>query len=128
MSKKNSKASKKTTKAKAPAKAQAAAKPQVNPTVEIVTGQPLPKKAKANPTVAKPPRLSGLNAAAQVLKDAGEPMTCKAMLEKMLAKGLWKTDGKTPAATLNAAIHREIATKADKSRFKKTDRGLFDLA
>jgi hypothetical protein len=55
-------------------------------------------------------------------------MTCKAMLEEMLAKGLWKTDGKTPAATLNAAIHREIATKGNESRFKKTDRGLFDLA
>ena len=131
MSKKNSKVSKKTGKATSKAsKAKAPAKPEINPTVEIITGQQLPKaKAKATAkTAAKPQRPSGLNAAVQVLKDAGEPMRCKDMVAKMLDSGLWKTDGKTPAATINAAIHREITTKGDKSRFKKTDRGLFDLA
>ena len=52
-------------------------------------------------------------------------MRCGDMVEKMLATGLWKTEGKTPAATIYAAIIREISTKGTASRFKKTDRGLF---
>jgi hypothetical protein len=82
-----------------------------------------PKPAKAE----KPKKTSGLDAAAQVLRDAGQPMRCKDMVETMLAKGLWKTDGKTPAATIYAAILREIQTKGGEARFKKTDRGLFTI-
>lgn len=82
-----------------------------------------PKPAKAE----KPKKTSGLDAAAQVLADAGQPMRCKDMVEMMLAKGLWKTDGKTPAATIYAAILREIQTKGTEARFKKTDRGLFTV-
>ena len=78
--------------------------------------------------VDKKKRASGLNAAAQVLAEAGEPMGCKDMVERMLAKGLWQTNGKTPSATIYAAIIREIATKGDASRFCKVDRGRFELA
>jgi hypothetical protein len=46
----------------------------------------------------------------------------------MLAKGLWKTKGKTPEATLYAAILREIQKKGEASRFAKADRGMFALA
>src|SRR4051812_13240422 len=42
-------------------------------------------------------KLSCLDAAAQVLKDKGEPMNCKAMIEVMFAKKLWHTDAPTPA-------------------------------
>ena len=72
-------------------------------------------------------KVSGLDAAAQVLADAGKPMRCGDMVEKMLAKGLWKTGGKTPAATIYAAILREISVKGAEARFKKTDRGLFTI-
>ncbi len=82
------------------------------------------KSAKA-PKTAKPKRPSGLNAAAAVLAEAKEPMTCSTMVETMVAKGLWSSQGKTPAATIYAAIIREIAAKGSQSRFKKTDRGLF---
>jgi hypothetical protein len=54
-------------------------------------------------------------------------MNCKEMMETMLAKGLWQTGGKTPAATLASAIIREIATKGEKARFRKTGRGQFDF-
>lgn len=77
------------------------------------------------PKPKKPKKASGLDAAAQVLKDAKQPMRCKDIVETMLAKGLWKTDGKTPHATIYAAILREIQTKGKDARFKKTDRGLF---
>jgi len=46
----------------------------------------------------------------------------------MLAKGLWKTSGKTPAATLYAAIIREIAAKGKEARFRKVGRGQFELS
>ena len=82
------------------------------------------KKAK-EPKVKK---VSGLDAAAQVLKDKGEPMTCKDIVETMLAKGMWKTGGKTPSATIYSAMIREIDTKPGESRFTKTGRGLFTLA
>ena len=53
-------------------------------------------------------------------------MTCKAMVEAMSANGYWSSPGgKTPEATLYAAIIREIAAKGDKARFKKHDKGVF---
>jgi hypothetical protein len=72
-------------------------------------------------------RVSGLDAAAMVLAEAGEPLNTKEMVERMLAQGLWTTGGKTPAATIYAAILREINTQGEKSRFRKTERGHFEL-
>jgi len=73
-------------------------------------------------------RTSGLDAAALVLAEACEPLNTKDMVERMLAKGLWKTGGKTPQGTLHAAISREIVAKGAASRFRKVDRGRFGLA
>jgi len=73
-------------------------------------------------------RASGLDAAAQVLGEAKEPLSAKEMVERMLAKGLWKTKGKTPAATIYSAIIREIRDKGTDSRFSKVERGKFELA
>lgn len=67
----------------------------------------------------------GLMAAAKVLAEAGEPLNCQEMVKRMLEKGLWKTEGKTPAATIYAAIIREIRDKGAKARFRKTERGKF---
>ena len=72
-------------------------------------------------------RLSGLDAAAQILADAKQPLTAKEIVEQMLAKDLWQTNGKTPAATIYAAMIREIANKGDKARFRKVERGKFKL-
>ncbi len=73
-------------------------------------------------------RPSGLDAAAKVLAEADGPLGCKEIVERALAKGYWKTNGKTPTATIYAAIIREIAAKGDASRFRKTERGKFTLA
>jgi hypothetical protein len=73
-------------------------------------------------------KMSGLDAAAQVLAEAAEPLGAKTMVERMLEKGLWATSGKTPAATIYAAIIREIAKKGDASRFVKAERGKFTVA
>jgi hypothetical protein len=69
---------------------------------------------------------SGLDLAAKALASAKEPLNSKAIVERVLAAG-WKTSGKTPHATLYAAMIREIAAKGKDARFKKSDRGLFAL-
>jgi hypothetical protein len=81
---------------------------------------------KAKPTPKKRDGMSGLDAAAKVLALAGKPMNTKQMVDKMLADGLWKTGGKTPAATIYAAILREVRAKGKDARFRKTDRGQFE--
>jgi hypothetical protein len=88
------------------------------------------KPAKAvEPKAEKPKRLSALDAAAQVLAKAGTPMKPKEMIAEIVAKGLWKSPaGKTPEATLYAAIIREIAAKGREARFVKTERGTFAAA
>ncbi|NUQ48226.1 MAG: hypothetical protein HUU22_19600, partial [Phycisphaerae bacterium] len=44
-------------------------------------------------------------------------------------QGLWTSPaGKTPHATLYAAILREIGDKGGEARFRKADRGLFEYA
>jgi len=98
--------------------------------VPAAKGGKAPKAAKTEAVkVEKKPRakVSGLDAAAQVLAEAKKPMTAKAMVEQMLARGLWKTGGKTPEATIYAAIIREIAKKGKDARFVKTGRGEFAI-
>ena len=71
-------------------------------------------------------RVSALDAAAQLLAASEVPMRAKEMIAAMEAKGLWKSPGgKTPEATLYAAIIREIAAKGTAARFKKHERGVF---
>jgi hypothetical protein len=71
-------------------------------------------------------RLSALDAAARVLEEAGQPMTCAEMIAAMAEKGYWASPGgKTPSATLYSAILRELQTKPGTSRFVKTERGKF---
>jgi len=85
-------------------------------------GEKAPKTAKES----KPKRVSALDAAAQVLAASEVPMRAKEMIAAMEAKGLWTSPGgKTPEATLYAAIIREIAAKGTAARFKKHDRGVF---
>lgn len=82
-------------------------------------------KAANAPKPAKEKRVSGLDLAAKVLASAGEPLPAKTIAERAIAAG-WKTNGKTPHATLYAAIIREIADKGSESRFRKVDRGRFE--
>jgi hypothetical protein len=81
-----------------------------------------PKAKPAKP--AKPKRISALDAAAKVLAESDRPLRAIDMVEVMHAKGLWTSPGgKTPEATLYAAIIREITAKGKDARFKKVDRG-----
>jgi hypothetical protein len=86
---------------------------------------PQPAKAAAKTTG----KLSALDAAARVLEEKKEPMSCPELIEAMAAKGYWKSPGgKTPSATLYSALKREITIKNDKSRFRQSGPGKFTLA
>ena len=87
---------------------------------------PKTPKAPKPTTEPKAKRVSALDAAAQVLAASAVPMRAKEMIAAMEAKGLWTSPGgKTPEATLYAAIIREIAAKGTAARFKKHERGVF---
>lgn len=81
--------------------------------------------SRKTPAAKAPVRVSGLDAAVQILVEAGKPLGAGQIVETALAAGLWTTGGKTPAATIYAAMLREIAAKGEGSRFRKVGRGLF---
>src|SRR6218665_2205165 len=92
-------------------------------TAKKATTKPAPKK-KSSPAQDK--SLSALDAAAQVLGSAAEPLNAKQLIQAMPAEGLWSSPGgKTPHATLFSALMREINTKGKESRFVKSERGKF---
>src|SRR5262249_52276012 len=67
-----------------------------------------PKARATKASEAPPKKLSALNAAARVLQETKQAMTCPEMIEAMAAKGYWTSPGgKTPAATLYSSILRE---------------------
>lgn len=114
------KSTKKTTPKKA-AKAAATPKAQRKPAGE-------PKAERKAAADAKPKRLSALDAAAQVLAQAGRPMRAKELVAALAEQGLWTSPGgKTPEATLYAAMLREVQKRGDAARFRKADRGLFEF-
>ncbi len=85
--------------------------------------KPAPK-ASAKPAAK---RLSALDAAAQVLqglpvKEAKSGLSSQDLIDRMTAAGLWTSPGgQTPAATLYAAMIREIASKGGASRFVRLE-------
>ena len=86
------------------------------------------KKAKTTKATGqtRPKRVSALDAAAQVLAEAGKPMRAQELIAAMAKQGLWKSPaGKTPHATLYAAMLREERDKGASARFRKVDRGQF---
>jgi hypothetical protein len=99
------------------------------------TATPRPAAA-SDPAQAAPPvpagspaKLSALDAAARVLGESRQAMTCPELIAAMASQGYWTSPaGKTPQATLHAALTREIKIKKDQSRFRKTERGKFTLA
>jgi hypothetical protein len=86
------------------------------------------KKKAARKKAQTDTKMSALEAAAKVLGQAKEPLNSKTLVEKMSARNYWTSpNGKTPHATLYAAILREIQKKGDDARFRKVERGRFEL-
>jgi hypothetical protein len=85
-----------------------------------------PAKREPKPRKKADGKMSGLDAAARVLAESKEPLRVSEIVEKAKSKGYWQSKtGKTPEATIYAAVIREIRDKGAGSRFVKKDRGLF---
>ncbi len=83
-------------------------------------------KPPAEPNAAADKKLSALDAAERVLRETDQAMSCPELIAQMAAKGYWSSSkGKTPSATLYAAIAREIRLKGETARFVKTGPGRF---
>ena len=102
---------------------QAAAPPPPPPAAQTAKKQRRPKQA------AGQQRLSCLDAAVKVLTESRQPVSCPELIAAMAAKGYWTSRaGKTPAATLYAALLRELRTTQAQARFRKTGPGRFARA
>ena len=61
----------------------------------------------------------------KVLREARRPLSTDEICNRVLAKGLWHTNGKTPSATVGAQIYTSI--KDGENRFVKVGKGVFGL-
>ncbi len=96
------------------------------PVAEVPTAEGSAETTAADET---PVAAATQDAAARVLEETGRPMTCKELIATMALKGYWTTPGgKTPWATLYAAILRELSVKGKQARFAKASRGHFTRA
>jgi len=66
-------------------------------------------------------------AAIEILKKAGTPLHAKVIAEKIIASDLWRTEGKTPEATVSAMLYSDIKKNGNKSSFKKVGPQTFAL-
>ena len=59
-------------------------------------------------------KLSALDAAAKVLGETGQSMSCAELIAAMAAKGYWSSPKyKTPASALYAAVQRELQSRGE---------------
>jgi len=93
--------------------------------VTATTAKNAPKSPPVRTDARLKGKMSGLDAAARALSEAGTPMNAADIAATAIDKGYWKTTGKTPQATIYAAILREIQKKGEDARFKKTGKGMF---
>jgi restriction system protein len=66
-------------------------------------------------------------AAVIVLSEAGTPLRAEEITKKLLSRGLWKTSGKTPEATVAANLYSDIKKKGEASPFRLVAPQTFDL-
>ena len=68
-----------------------------------------------------------IDAAYEALREAGEPLRARAIAERSIARGLWKTKGKTPWNTVARDIQADIKENGERSRFLQVAPGTFML-
>ena len=85
-------------------------------------------KDEQNTTDCPRKKMSLINAAIEVLKEVGEPMGTKELVEACIERGLWIPTGcKTPEQTLYGSFFREIKI-AEHPRIVKASKGKFAIA
>ena len=68
-----------------------------------------------------------VDAAAEALREAGEPLHVRSITNRIIERGLWTTQGKTPWSTVNSLIVAEISRKGEESRFLRIKPSVYDL-
>ena len=71
--------------------------------------------------------MKAIDAVAAVLEEADGPLHYSEITERMLAKGLWNSRGKTPEATVSARLAVDIRDQGAASRFVRLSRGRYKL-
>ena len=71
--------------------------------------------------------MSALDAAYEVLSDAGEPLHYRTLTARILERELWQTSSKTPWATVNALLVVDINRRGDAARFQRVAPGTYTL-
>jgi restriction system protein len=71
--------------------------------------------------------LTVLDAAYSVLSAAEAPLHSNEIAQRMIAEGLWTTQGKTPGATVDSRIAVDIKANGDASRFRRVGRSIFTV-
>lgn len=68
-----------------------------------------------------------LEAVAKVLAEAGEPLHCRVLAQRMLDQGMWHTTGKTPSDTVSAALAMDLKAHGTSSTFVRTGPNTYGL-
>jgi restriction system protein len=71
--------------------------------------------------------MSALSAAETLLAETGTPLHYREITVRILERGLWGTEGKTPEATVNALLSVDIKKHGAQSLFQRTGEGVFAL-
>ena len=71
--------------------------------------------------------MEALEAIEAVLHTEGKPLHYREITSRVLNQGLWHSEGKTPEASINSMLAVDIQERGAESRFRRTDRGVFDL-
>lgn len=67
------------------------------------------------------------DAISRVLQEAGAPLHYTEISERILSQGYYKTDGATPAHTVNAQVSHSIKHTGDRSPYLRVGKGTFAL-
>jgi restriction system protein len=67
------------------------------------------------------------SAAIKVLQQVGMALHAKEITERIMAAGLWHSEGKTPEATVSARLYSDIKNNGGKSSFVKVGQQTFAL-
>lgn len=62
-----------------------------------------------------------------ILSESSEPLSAAQISEQLLSRKLWQTNGKTPEATVGAALYTDIKKYGTSSFFVKAGKGRFSL-
>ena len=71
--------------------------------------------------------MNAIDAAHEILRDAGKPLHYREIAKRMLAQKLWNTTGQTPWETVNARLSSDIKDRGIASRFTRESPGVYTL-